>query len=130
MSSQEISIDIESILGNNPPTHIDIDKLDTREGQARQTGIKVEEGDKLVDSIRRTQGVLHPIIVKQVGDRYDIILGQRRWGAYKILVKEDESRYSKIKAFVISRDLTPDEQKVISFVENFGRDDMAKTGLS
>ena len=126
MPSQEISIDIESILGNNPPIHIDIDKLDTREGQARQTGTEVKEDDKLVDSIRRTQGVLHPIIVKQVGDRYDIILGQRRWGAYKILVKEDKSRYSKIKAFVISKDLAPDEQKIISFVENFGRDDMVK----
>ena len=126
MPSQEISIDIESILGNNPPAHIDIDKLDPGEVQARQAGIKVKEGDKLVDSIRRTQGVLHPIIVKQVGDRYDVILGQRRWGAYKILVKEDKSRYSKIKAFVITSDLTPDEQKVISFVENFGRDDMAR----
>lgn len=126
MSSQKISIDIESILGNNPPIYIDINKLDTREGQARQIGIKVDENDKLVDSIRRTQGVLHPIIVKQEGDRYDIILGQRRWGAYKILVKEDESRYSKIKAFVISKDLTPDELKVISFVENFGRDKMEK----
>ena len=113
-------------MDGNPPVKIDIDKLSTGEGQARQSGTKVEKDDKLVESIRRTKGVLHPIIVKQEGDRYDIILGQRRWGAYKILVEEDKSRYSKIKAYVISRNLTEDEKKVISFVENIGRDDMQR----
>ena len=126
LSDSEVSIDIEEILGNVQPEKIDITKLETGTAQARQRGTKVEKDDKLVDAIRRTKGLMHSIIVKQIdGDRYEIVVGQRRWGAYKILAEED-SKYSKIKAYVIKRDLSDDEKKVISFVENYGRNDMQK----
>lgn len=36
--------------------------------------------DELADSIKE-QGVLQPIVVRQIGDRYEIIAGERRWRA-------------------------------------------------
>jgi len=93
----------------------------------RQSGTKVKKDDNLVDQIRRSRGILHPIIVKDLHDgTYEIIVGQRRTGSYHIL-KEEDSKYEKIKAYVIEKDLTEDEKKVISFIENFGRDDAEHT---
>jgi len=127
LSTPEINIDIEEILGGISPEKIDISKLTTGTVQARQRGTKVEPDDKLVSAIRRVGGLLQPIIIKSIdGGMYEIILGQRRWGAHKILAEED-SKYSQIKSYVITRDLSEDEKRVISFIENFGRDDMQKS---
>ena len=103
-----------------------IDDLETGSVQARQSDTDVKEDDKLVGAIRRTKGIIHPIVVKDLKTdpkKYEIIIGQRRTGAYHIL-KEEDSRYDKIKAYVVERDLTDNEIRIISFVENFGRDDM------
>ena len=90
LSSSEITIDIEEILGGILSEKIDISKLKTGTAQARQRGTKVDKDSKLVAAIRRTGGLVHPIIVKSIdGGMYEIILGQRRWGAHKILADED-----------------------------------------
>ncbi len=126
MATDEINIDIEDILGDTKPTYISIDKCVTGSVQMRQSGTKVKEDDKLVDQIRKAGGLLHPIIVKDAhNDTFEIIVGQRRTGAYHILKKEN-SKYEKIRAYVIDRDLTEDEIRVISFIENFGRDDVER----
>jgi len=128
LSDSDFVIDIEEILGEgNHPQFIPIEQCVTGSSQMRQSGTVVNKDDKLVDQIRRTQGIFHPIIVKSLPDNtYEIIVGQRRTGAYHIL-KEEDSKYEKIKAYVISRDLSEDEKKVISFIENFGRDDAEHT---
>ena len=109
--------------------YLDITKLKTGTAQARQKGITVKKDSKLVGSIRRIGGLQNSIIVEKEDDgTYEIISGQRRWGAYKILVEESE-KYKTIRARVITKvpKLTDEEKKVISFVENFGRDDMERS---
>ena len=127
MSSQTININIDEILGDKKPEKIDIAKLETGTVQARQLKTEITEDDELVDQIRKVGGLLQPIIVKQKdNDRFEIILGQRRWGAYKILVKDDPEKYSRIKAYVIEKDLSEDDKKVISFIENASQKKMEK----
>ncbi len=122
--NEGMNIDIEEILGNVTPMYVPIEKLVTGVAQARQTGTKVEKDAKLVSQIRKAGGLLHPIIVKDLQDgTYEIIVGQRRVGAYHIL-KEEDSKFEKIRAYVVERGLSNDEIRVISFIENFGRDDM------
>ena len=119
-------INIDEILGDQKARPIPIDKCVTGKVQARQSGTKVDKDDKLVGAIRRTSGILSPIIVKDLKNdagEYEIIVGQRRTGAYHIL-KEEDPKYKNIKAYVIDRDLDENEIRIISFVENFGRDDM------
>lgn len=124
LSTSEITIDIEAILGDTKPQYIPIDKCVTGTSEMRQSGTKVDKDDKLVDQIRKAGGLLHPIIVKnQQDDTFEILVGQRRTGAYHIL-KEEDSKYEKIRAYVIEHDLSEDEKRVISFIENFGRDDV------
>lgn len=127
LSTSEIIIDIEAILGDEKPQRIPIDKCVTGTSEMRQSGTKVDKDDTLVDQIRKAGGLLHPIIVKDLhNDTFEILVGQRRTGAYHIL-KEEDSKYEKIKAFVIQHDLSEDEKRVISFIENFGRDDAQRS---
>jgi len=124
LSGQEITIDIEEILRDTKPQHIPIAKCVTGSSQMRQSGTKVDKDGKLVDQIRKAGGLLHPIIVKKLPDEtFEILVGQRRTGAYHIL-KEENSKYEQIRAYVIERDLSEDEKRVISFIENFGRDEV------
>ena len=65
----------------------------------------IKADDKLVGAIRATGGVIHPIVVKDLKNgKYQVKVGRRRISAYRILKKED-SRYDKIKAYVVDRDL-------------------------
>ena len=129
MAGPDFQISIDEILGDKPWVKLPIDDLETGSVQARQSDTDVKEDDKLVGAIRRTKGIIHPIVVKDLKTdpkKYEIIIGQRRTGAYHILKNED-SRYNEIKAYVVERDLTDNEIRIISFVENDARKDMDKS---
>jgi ParB family chromosome partitioning protein len=61
------------------PTEIDIDRLSPNQFQPRGSAddAKLEELTRSIAS----HGVIQPIIVRKVGDRYQIIAGERRWRA-------------------------------------------------
>ena len=89
-------IDIDAILGDKKAEYIPVANCQTGTSQARQTNTKVDKDSKLVASIKKAGGLLHPIIVKSQSDgNYEIIIGQRRAGAYNIL-KEENPKFEKI----------------------------------
>jgi ParB family chromosome partitioning protein len=61
------------------PGEIAIDAIDTNPEQPRRR-FETAELDRLADSIR-LHGVLQPIVVRRVGDRYELVVGERRWRA-------------------------------------------------
>ena len=128
MSEPQFSAEIAKIIRDAYERDIAIDNCHTGEDQARQQGTEVKPDDKIVGAIRATGGVLiHPIIVQDnKNDTFEIIVGQRRTGAYHILREEDPKRYENIRAKVIEVQLTPEQKKIISIVENYGRSDMEK----
>ena len=86
--------------------YIPIDKCVTGIAEARQAGTEVKKDDKLVVSIRKLHGIIHPVILHDLKNgQYEIIVGQRRVGAYHILKNED-SKYEKILAYVTDGNLT------------------------
>ena len=119
----KLSIDLSKLL-DSPPQYIPTTACVTGTAQARQRETKVEPEDELVLSIKQMKGLIHPIIVKKYQEenqtKYEIIVGQRRWHAHEILEMD------VIKAFVIDRDLSDDEKKVISFAENVGTKKMLR----
>src|SRR5262249_51393816 len=60
----------------------DIDHLSPNEFQPRAV-VDDERLQELAQSIRMN-GVIQPIVVRQVGDRFQIIAGERRWRAAKL----------------------------------------------
>ncbi len=72
--------------------------------------------EELAESIR-TQGVIQPIVVRQVSDKnYEIIAGERRWRASQ-LAKQD-------KVPCIIKQVPDEAAGVIALIENIQREDL------
>lgn len=80
-----------------------------------RTHFKKEEIEELASSIER-EGLLQPILVRSVGDTYQIIAGERRYQACKHLGLE--------KVAVRIMDTTDDKAIELALVENIQRADL------
>lgn len=76
---------------------------------------------ELAESIREV-GLMQPIVVRRVGSSYQLVAGERRWRAHKLLGLE------RIKAVVI--DSSDQDMAVLALVENIGRDDLTDYEIS
>ncbi len=77
--------------------------------------IAADSLQELVDSIRE-QGILEPIVVARTPAGFQIIAGERRWRAAKILGLE--------KVPVVIKETTPQGMLEMSIVENVQREDL------
>ena len=97
--------------------------LEIGKGQVRldDTGKDIDE---LVDSIRKV-GLLEPIVVAPPGPngKYEVILGQRRYLAHRLLQAET------IKACILDKHVEEIEAKVLSVTENLVRRDLNRKDL-
>ncbi len=96
------------------PAEIDIDLIDPNPFQPRThfAGLALEQ---LAESIKRA-GVIQPIVVRRVGNRYQLIAGERRWRAAQ------KAALQRLPALV--RDV-PDEMALeLTLVENLQREDL------
>jgi ParB family transcriptional regulator, chromosome partitioning protein len=99
------------------PIETDIDRLTPNEFQPRAPadGARLKE---LAQSIK-SNGVIQPIIVRRVGDRFQIIAGERRWRAAKIAGLQ--------RVPVVVRDIAPGHERSLlemALVENIQREDL------
>ncbi|MBR5154798.1 MAG: ParB/RepB/Spo0J family partition protein [Alphaproteobacteria bacterium] len=72
--------------------------------------------DALVNSIKE-KGVLQPLLVRQNGDKYEIIAGERRWRASK------EAGLKEVP--VIEKELDDQEVLEVALIENLLREDLS-----
>ncbi len=72
--------------------------------------------DELTESIRRN-GLLQPLVVRPVGDDFEIVAGERRWRALK--------RLGWTTAPIVSRELTDEQMLVLALVENLQRENLS-----
>jgi ParB family transcriptional regulator, chromosome partitioning protein len=99
------------------PSEVDIDRLSPNQFQPRASAddAKLEE---LAQSIT-SHGVIQPIVVRKIDDRFQIIAGERRWRAAK--------RAGLMRVPVVVKDVAPGrEQSVLemALVENLQREDL------
>jgi len=93
---------------------LDITLLEANPLQPRGL-ISPDSLQELVDSIRE-QGILEPIVVAKTPAGYQIIAGERRWRAAKVLGLE--------KVPVVIKETTPQGMLEMSIVENVQREDL------
>ena len=72
--------------------------------------------DELADSIKQV-GLLEPIIVRPIGDQYEVVVGERRYRA------SQQAGLDKVP--VIIRDCTDDEVMGMNLIENVQREDLS-----
>lgn len=93
---------------------IEIERIRPNPRQARE--VWDEEGLRELAASIREHGLLQPVVVRPVGDGYEIVAGERRWRACRML------GWEKILALVRSYD---DEQTAVALlVENLQRADL------
>jgi len=96
------------------PTQVDIDLVEPSPYQPR-TRFREEALDELARSIK-SSGIIQPLVVRPIGNRYQLIAGERRWRAAQ------RAGLNKVAAIV--RDV-PDELALeMTLVENIQREDL------
>ena len=96
------------------PMQIDIDLIEPSPYQPR-TRFREEALDELARSIQ-TSGIIQPLVVRRIGDRYQLIAGERRWRAAQ------RAGLTNVSAIVRQ---VPDELALeMTLVENIQREDL------
>ena len=95
----------------------DIDRLEPNDFQPRG-GVDDAGLQELAQSIR-ANGIIQPIVVRKVGDRFQIIAGERRWRAAKVA--------GLLRVPVSVREVTPGNERSLlemALIENIQRQDL------
>lgn len=109
-SSQDESVE----LSDQSLTYMSVDKLVSGTYQPRQT-IRHDGLEQLAESIR-AQGILQPIVVRERGDKFEIIAGERRWRAAKLA--------SLTSVPVLVRQVPDEAAMAMALIENIQREDL------
>jgi ParB family transcriptional regulator, chromosome partitioning protein len=93
---------------------VDLDRIDPN---PRQPRLSFDDAglDELAASIR-TSGLVQPIVVRRIADRYQIVAGERRWRAAQ--------RAGLLKVPIVVRDVPDDKLLEIALIENIQREDL------
>lgn len=91
-----------------------VDAIDPNPLQPRRL-FKNERLTELAQSIR-ANGIVQPLVVRKVGDRYQIVAGERRWRAAKLAEMQEVP--------VVVRDVPDDHLLEISLIENIQRENL------
>jgi ParB family chromosome partitioning protein len=100
-----------------PSVEVDIDRLQPNDFQPRGH-MDDRRLDELTQSIK-ANGVIQPIVVRKVGDRFHIIAGERRWRAAK--------RAGLLRVPIAVRDVAAGQEQSLlqmALVENIQREDL------
>jgi ParB family chromosome partitioning protein len=100
------------------PSEIDIDRIDPNSYQPRAQIQDDAALDDLAQSIR-SNGVIQPIVVRPVGDRFQIIAGERRWRAAQ--------KAGLMRVPVVIREVLPGGERSIlemALIENIQRENL------
>jgi len=99
------------------PIDADIDRLAPNDFQPR-LDVNDARLQELAQSIR-SNGVIQPIVVRKIGDRFQIIAGERRWRAAKLA--------GLMRVPIVVRDVAPGQEKSLlemALIENIQREDL------
>ena len=103
-----------------PTQELPVDAIDPNPEQPRRH-FEPEELERLVGSIQR-HGVLQPVVVRRAGDRYELVVGERRWRA---------SRAAGLETVpAVVSDVAERDRLELALIENVQRRDLNPVELA
>ena len=112
---QEQKAGVSALEERGELRRLPLDRIQRGRYQPRQT-IDEHKLEELADSIRQ-QGLMQPIVVREVGEaRYEIIAGERRWRACQLAGLDEIP--------VLVRDVPDDSAIAMALIENIQREDL------
>ena len=109
--------DLPDMPARTATLEADIDRLSPNDFQPRAV-VDGERLQELAQSIK-ANGVIQPIVVRKVGDRFQIIAGERRWRAAKLA--------GLLRVPVVVKDVAPGEERSLlqmALIENIQRENL------
>lgn len=100
--------------GMRPDSTLPIDKIRPNKGQPRKS-FRAEELAELTDSIKQN-GILQPILVRKVGETYEIVAGERRYQAAQAA--------GLTEVPVVIREISDEDVFKLALIENLQRSDL------
>ncbi len=98
----------------NSVLYVDLHHIKPNENQPRRT-FDEEKLNELAASIIE-HGIIQPVIVRQKGNSYEIVAGERRWRA---------ARIAKLREVpCIIKNFTDEENMLVAIIENMQREDL------
>lgn len=123
MPRQTLGRGLSALLGDDKPVEaieqrssleIDIDLISPNPDQPRSRFS--DEGLAELEQSIRMNGVVQPIVVRQVGSRYEIVAGERRWRA------SQRAELRRIPAVV--KEVSDDKMLELALIENIQRQEL------
>ena len=108
------ALNVETEIDKEYVHQLPINKIDVNKAQPRKN-FNQETIAALADSIK-ANGMLQPITVQKTGDRYEIIAGERRYRACRLLKLETVP--------AIIKELSPRQVCELALIENLQREDL------
>lgn len=94
--------------------YVDINNIKPNAGQPRKT-FDDEKLEELATSIER-HGLIQPIVLRASGKGYEIVAGERRWRAARLVGLKEVP--------CIVKELTDEENMLLAIIENMQREDL------
>ena len=104
----------EPVQDSGPASELPVDLIDPNPEQPRRV-FDADQLERLADSIRQ-HGVLQPVVVRRVGSRYQLVVGERRWRATQ------QAGLATIPAVVA--DVDEQDRLELALIENVQRHDL------
>jgi len=93
---------------------VPIDSIDPNPTQPRRA-FQADRLAELAQSIR-SNGIVQPLVVRKVGDRYQLVAGERRWRAARLAGLTDVP--------IVVREISDDHLLEVTLIENIQREDL------
>ncbi len=103
-----------AVTPETSPTRLPIDSIQANPLQPR-TVFEPAKLEELADSIR-ANGVIQPIVVRKLGDGFQIVAGERRWRASKLA--------GLAEVPVVVQDVADPQMLELALIENIQREDL------
>lgn len=113
----EALIPAAGLASTAPPTNlreIDIDLISPNPNQPR-SAFDADRLSELAASVKQN-GVLQPVVVRQLGTRYELVAGERRWRAAQLA--------GLLKVPAVIKNVDDEKSLEISLIENIQRDEL------
>ncbi len=113
-ASSGSAVQVEAGPAGGGPAEIEVERIDPNPEQPRRI-FDAEQLERLAESIRR-HGVLQPVVVRAAGERYELVVGERRWRAAQVAGRKT------IPAVIA--EIAPKDRLELALVENVQRHDL------
>lgn len=111
---------------------VDIPKLPVNKIKISEYNVRTLDKDKGIEELAESilkYGLLQPIVVFEEGDKFNLIIGQRRLRAFKELKRKGYSQFEDIPVIILPKRPNDEHLRILSLSENIHRVELNRADI-